>query len=66
MKRYVSITKYAKLCGISREAVYKRIKSGKAVLLDDCEVAVIDLAFSRGKYERNNWRKIKPEPVMPF
>ena len=66
MNRFVSITTYAKLCKITRPAVYKRIKSGKAVLLDDCEVAVIDLAFSRGKYERNNWREIIEEEKLPF
>jgi len=64
--RFVSITTYAKMCGISRESVYKRIKSGKAVLLDTCEVPVIDLAFSRGKHERNNWKEITPEPELPF
>lgn len=66
MNRFVSITTYAKICGITRPAVYKRIKSGKAVLLVDCEVPVIDLSFSRGKYERNNWREIKAEETLPF
>ena len=46
--RFVSITRYAQLCGISREAVYKRLKSGKAKTLDLCEVQVIDLANSKG------------------
>lgn len=65
-KRFVSITTYAKICKISRESVYKRIKRGTAVLLDDCEVPVIDLAYSRGLYERNNWKDIKPKPELPF
>lgn len=64
--RFVSITSYAKICKISREAVYKRIKAGTAVLLEGCEVPVIDLAFSRGHYERNNFRDIVPEEKMPF
>ena len=64
--RFVSITTYAKICKITRPAVYKRIKSGRAKLLDDCEVPVIDLAFSRGHYERNNWKEIIPEPGLPF
>lgn len=64
--RFVSITRYAQLCGISREAVYKRIKSGKAKTLDLCEVNVIDLAFSKGTDDRNNWKEIKPEPALPF
>lgn len=66
MNRFVSITTYAKICKITRPAVYKRIKSGKAVLLDNCEVPVIDLAFSRGEYARNNWKDVKPEPGLPF
>lgn len=52
--RYVSITTYAKMCGISRESVYKRIKKGTAVLLHDCEVAVIDTWVSKGALTRNN------------
>ena len=66
MNRFVSITTYAKICKITRPAVYKRIKSGKAKLLDECEVPVIDLAFSRGLYERNNWKGIPLEPISPF
>lgn len=66
MNRFVSITTYAKICKITRPAVYKRIKSGKAKLLDECEVPVIDLAFSRGHYERNNWKEIIKEPLLPF
>lgn len=64
--RFVSITTYAKLCKITRPAVYKRIKSGKAKLLDECEVPVIDLVFSRGNHERNNWKEILPKPEIPF
>ena len=66
MKRFVSITTYAKICNISRPAVYKRIKSGKAKLLADCEVPVIDLSVSRGLCQRNDWKSIQPEPVLPF
>lgn len=65
-KRFVSITTYAKICKISRESVYKRIKRGTAVLLDDCEVPVIDLAYSKGYCPHNNWKEIKPEPQLPF
>jgi len=64
--RFVSITTYAKICKITRPAVYKRIKSGKAVLLNDCEVPVIDLALSKGNQERNKWKDIIPEPACPF
>lgn len=64
--RFVSITTYARLCKISREAVYKRIKKGTAKLLDECEVPVVDLAFSRGEYKRNNWKNIPEEPILPF
>ena len=63
--RFVSITRYAQLCGISREAVYKRLKSGKAKTLDLCEVQVIDLANSKGTDDRNNWKEI-PEYKLPF
>jgi hypothetical protein len=66
MNRFVSISTYAKICKISRPAVYKRIKSGKARLLEQCEVPVIVLAFSRGEYERNNWKDIPTEPILPF
>lgn len=64
--RFVSITRYAELCGISREAVYKRIKSGKAKTLDLCEVNVIDLANSKGIDDRNKWRDIEPVEKLPF
>ena len=66
MNRFVSITTYAKICKISRPAVYKRIKSGKAKLLDDCEVPVIDMAYSKREDQRNNWKEIIPEPILPF
>ena len=46
--------------------MYKRIKKGTAVLLEDCEVPVIDLAYSRGEYVRNNWKEIIPKPELPF
>jgi predicted DNA-binding protein YlxM (UPF0122 family) len=59
--RYVSITTYAKMCGISRESVYKRIKKGTAILLDDCEVSVIDTYRSRGKMQRNDFTNIKTD-----
>jgi len=64
--RFVSITTYAKLVGITRPAVYKRIKSGKAKLLDDCEVPVIDMAHSKGNCPRNDWKDLIPKPVCPF
>lgn len=66
MNRFISITTYAKICKISRPAVYKRIKSGKAKLLDDCEVPVIDMAYSKREDQRNNWKEIIPEPILPF
>jgi len=64
--RFVSITRYAQLCGITREAVYKRLKSGKATTLDICEVPVIDLANSKGTDDRSEWKEIKPEYKLPF
>ena len=45
------------MVGISRPSVYKRIKSGKAVLMDDCEVSLIDTEASIGKIIRNNFKK---------
>ncbi len=63
--RFVSITRYAEMCKISREAVYKRIKSGKTKLLDMCEVPVVDLAFSKGTDDRIKWKEI-PEYKLPF
>ena len=57
MNRFVSITTYAKLVGINRPSVYKRIKKGTAVLLEDCEVPVIDLQNSKGT---------KPKEPLPF
>ena len=66
MKRFLSITSYAKICGITRPAVYKRIKSGKVKLLEDSEVPVIDMAFSKGNCPRNNWEEIKTGYVLPF
>ena len=64
--RFVSITRYAQLCNITREAVYKRIKSGKAKLFELCEAPVIDLAFSKGTNDRNDWKEITPEQKLPF
>lgn len=61
--RYLSITSYAKYAGISREAVYKRIKAGTAILLADCDVPVIDTELSRGKIERNDWSGLKGKKV---
>lgn len=55
--RFVSITTYAAICGISRAAVYKRIKSGRAVLLPSSEVPVVDLQKSVLRISRNNWKK---------
>jgi len=57
--RYVSITTYAKMVGITRPAVYKRIKRGVTVLMPDCEVPVVDLQLSKGKLTRNNWKAFK-------
>jgi len=69
--RYVTITTYAKMVGISRESVYKRIKKGTAVLLEDCESPdcespVIDLQRSRGKMERNDWSGLKGKTFYSF
>ena len=64
--RYVSITTYAKICGISRESVYKRIKKGTAILLSDCEVPVIDLSLSRLKTERNKFNLKREDSEYPF
>ncbi len=64
--RFVSITKYAQLAGITREAVYKRIKSGKAKTLELSEVPIIDLAFSKGNCPRNNWKDIPMKIKCPF
>lgn len=49
------------MCGISRESVYKRIKKGNAILLEDSEVAVIDTYLSKGKMQRNDFTKIKTD-----
>lgn len=54
------------MVGISRPAVYKRIKSGKAVLMDDCEVSLIDTDASIGKIVRNNFKKPNQAPSDVF
>ena len=56
--RYVSISTYAKMVGINRVSVYKRIKKGTAVLLQDSEVPVIDLNLSKGNMVRNDFKAI--------
>lgn len=61
--RFVSITRYAEMVGISREAVYKRIASGSAVLLEICEVPVVDLSRSKGTMTRNEWPEIVQSDV---
>lgn len=63
--RYVSITTYAKMVGINRVSVYKRIKRGTAVLLEDSEVPVIDLNLSRGKMVRNDFKSPVKELQPP-
>jgi len=62
--RYTSITRYAKLVGINRESVYKRIKAGSVILLEDCDVPVVDLMQSKGTMNRNDWSKPKA-PDLP-
>ena len=64
--RFVSITRYAQLCGITREAVYKRLISGKAKKLDLSEVSLIDLANSKGVDDRIKWKHIEPVKKLPF
>ena len=64
--RYVTISTYAKMVGISRESVYKRIKKGTAVLLEDCESPIIDIQRSRGKMERNDWSGLKGKTFYSF
>lgn len=64
--RFVSITTYARLSNITREAVYKRIKSGAAKLFELSEQPLIDLAFSKGIDQRNNWKEIIETDELPF
>jgi hypothetical protein len=64
MNRFVTITTYAKLVGINRESVYKRLKKGTAVLLESCEAPVIDLSRSKGTMTKNKWSDIN-DPDLP-
>lgn len=64
--RFVSITRYAELAGITREAVYKRIKSGAAKLFELSEAPIIDLSFSKGIDQRNKWKEIPGIKELPF
>lgn len=63
--RYVSITTYAKMVGINRVSVYKRIKRGTAVLLGDCEIPVIDLKLSKGNMVRNDFKSPIAQLTQP-
>jgi hypothetical protein len=55
--RFVTISTYAKLCGINRESVYKRLKSGKLSVSEYCEHPLIDLE----EYPPNKQRhKVEP------
>jgi predicted DNA-binding transcriptional regulator AlpA len=42
MHRFVTIGTYAKLCGVTREAIYKRIKAGTLTVSEYCEHPLID------------------------
>ena len=53
------------MCGISRESVYKRIKRGTAVLLENSEVAVIDTYLSKGEIQRNSFKDLPKQNNYP-
>lgn len=57
MKRFVTIDTYAKMCGIKRTSVYKRIKSGKLSYSPYCEMPAIDIE----EYPPNRFR-CNPKP----
>ena len=43
MNRFITISTWAKLAGINRESVYKRIKKGSVKITDLCEHPLIDI-----------------------
>lgn len=43
MNRFITISSWAKLAGINRESVYKRIKAGTVKTSDLCEHPLIDI-----------------------
>ena len=59
MNRFVTIDTYAKMCGILRTSVYKRLKSGKLSYSKYCEMPAIDLE----EYPPNKFRCEVKEPV---
>lgn len=60
MKRFVTIKTWAKLAGINRESVYKRIKSGKLAYSDYCEMPAIDLE----EYPPGKRRHVSAPPAV--
>jgi hypothetical protein len=64
MQRFITISSWAKLAGINRESVYKRIKRGTVKTSELCEHPLIDIDFyppCKLKYER----KELPKRDMP-
>jgi UDP-N-acetylglucosamine enolpyruvyl transferase len=43
MKRFVTISTYAKMCGINRTSVYDRIRAGTLIVSIYCEGSMIDI-----------------------
>jgi len=59
--RFVSITTYAKMCGIKRTSVYDRLKSGKLEVSKFCEGSMIDLK----EYPACRYKSIKCAVITP-
>ena len=61
MKRFVTIGSWAKLAGIQRESVYKRLKSGRIKISDICEHPLIDIE----EYPPCRYKSVKCSVLMP-
>ena len=59
-RRFVTISTYAKLCGINRESVYKRLKSGKLQISESCEHPLIDVE----EYPPNRLKQLSFQPTV--
>ena len=65
MKRFVTISTYAKMCGINRTSAYDRIKAGTLVVSEHCEGSMIDTKqFPPGRYKAIKCTILPPKIKM--
>ena len=64
MNRFITISSWAKLAGINRESVYKRLKRGTVKVSDLCEHPLIDIELYP-PYKSKNQHQPLPKSDLP-